>query len=585
MILSRGFFSLFGAVFLSSCILPEETGVQHEAGATLAQIQAHSNALRSAELEGSRLSFDFQHADHRGRAIRCRDMQLKVQVEYAVGGLNGVFQALPQQAVQVSCDDNTPFNLGIVVDNSGSQKEALEEIKRGAQRLADDVIAAGGQVSLTRVSTQASSLVELTPDRQLFADALSKTKVNKGWTALYDGIRLSSEGLGAQTVKESEKSSMTCRRGKRTAIAVFTDGSDNNSADEKHGEDSDGIHTTIEDLMKIEHLGSKVPVYTIGMGDKVDASILKTLAKETGGMYLGIDNHHVVGEAFDRISNSLQESVEVCADLPTHCGPLGVKVTYTYKKGQELITEQDTYETEVSCPAPAPKGRIVTVMMALSEPSLPEDFRRKLVAQSMDWVAEHHDKRVLLVLDDFHAHEHPHELQVLQGDLEAAGYTVDVYKESGFGLKAERLEPYDLVWFTNPGYPVDDLRSIKSLQAHLGQGGGVVISGDDISRLIGRGYPMAPLTGVEYRSNGVVSCGVRTNNGSKMGYALHGAELFHPVTLDLNTQGVVYRNDIDHTVALSPQTEVLMWGRVQVDQCEVNTPVVIAREFEDPQTR
>lgn len=551
----------------------------HEQGSSLRQIQAHSNALRSAELDGSRLSFDFQQSDRKGRAIPCRDMQLKVKVEFAFGGLNGAFHTLPNRFVRVSCDDNTPFNLGIVVDNSGSQKEALAEIKKGATLLAEDVISAGGQVSLTRVSTQASSLIGMTKDASVIADALSNTKVNRGWTALYDGIRLASEGLGEQVVQQSQKGSMTCRRSHRTAIAVFTDGADNNSADEKHGENSDGINTSIDDLIDTEHLGSKVPVYTIGMGDKVQADVLKKLADQTGGMFLSIDDHNVVTQAFENISSSLQESVEVCADLPTGCGPLGVRVTYTYKKGQEIVTEQESYETQVTCPAPAPKGRVATVLMALSDQSVPEGFRRQLVTQTMDWVADGRNKRVLLVLDDHHHNEHPGEIEVLKAELEAAGYVVTTLAEPRKGLGAGDLQSYELVWFTNPGYPVDDIRTVNTLRTHVGRGGGLVLSGDDMSRAAGRGFPMHRLTGVTYRSNGVVSCSARTNNGSKMGFSLQRSPVTHPVTAGLETQGIVYRNDIDHTQALAPETEVLMWGNVKNGNCEVNTPVVIARDL------
>lgn len=564
---------------MSSCLLPEENEVSHEQGTLVRQLQAHGNALRSAELDGSRLSFDFQHSDRSGRALSCRDMQLKVKVEYAQGGLDGVFHTLPDQFVEVSCDDDTPFNLGIVVDNSGSQLEALEAIKKGAHRLAQDVISAGGEVSLTRVSTQASSLVGLSDDADVFADALSKTHVNRGWTALYDGIRMASEGLGARAVEESVKGSKTCRRSRRTAIAVFTDGADNNSADEKNDKNSDGINTSIDDLIDTEHLGSKVPVYTIGMGDKVNVEVLNKLAKETGGMFLSIDDHHVVGQAFQRISDALQESVEVCADLPTNCGPLGVRVTYTYKKGQETVTEQESYETEVTCPAPPPKGRVVTVMMGLSDPSLPEAFRRQLVTQSMDWVAQSRDKRVLLVLDDHHHNEHRGEIEILKGDLESAGYHVNAIKERKKGLHHKDLAGYELVWFTNPGYPVDDLRSVAMLRAFVGAGGGVVISGDDMSRAAGNGFEMSPLTGLKYRANGVVSCGVRTNNGSKMGFSLQSSEVAHPITAGLDATDVVYRNDIDHSTALPGASEVLVWGRVKNGSCEVNTPVVIAREF------
>lgn len=579
MIGSRCFSGIFGTLLLTSCSLGDDTQVEHEGGSSVSHIQAHSHALRAAEHQGSRLSFDFRHSNRNGAALSCRELQLKVQVEYAKGGLDGVFYPVPDHMVRVSCDDKTPFNLGIVVDNSGSQIEAIEEIKRGAQGLAEDVISAGGQVSLTRVSTQASSLVGLTQDLQVFSEALSKTRVNRGWTALYDGIRLASEGLGEQALKEGDQGTTTCHRSRRTALAVFTDGADNNSADEKNVKNTDGIDTSIEDLIDTEHWGTKVPVFTIGMGDKVNQDVLTKLAKATGGMFMSIQDQRGVGQAFEQISESLRESVEVCAELPSCCGPLGVRVTYTYQKNGETVTEQESYETQVACKAPAPRGRVVTVMMALSDPSLPEHFRRTLVSQSMDWVAQAREKRVLLVLDDHHHGEHPREIELLRGDLESAGYRVDVLHEQGCGLKRRDLSAYQLLWFTNPGYPVDDLRSLEALRSFVGAGGGLVISGDDLTRAAGRGFKMSPLTGLQYRSNGVVSCGLTTNDGSNDGFALHRGEVQHPITQGLDASGVVYRNDIDHSSVVDSDAQVLLWGRVSNGDCQVATPVVVARDF------
>lgn len=567
---------------LASCVLPEDAEVTNESnvGMVMRKGQAHSNSFRAQGSDGGKLVLDFQHSDRRGRSMSCASMGLEVQVEYAQGGLNGVFRPISGAKVRVSCEPDSPFNLGIVVDNSGSQAEAVDEIRRGASSLAKAVIDAGGKVSLTRVSTQASTLVPLTSDRDAIDRALANTRVNRGWTALYDGIRVAYEGLGLETLQESKKSVFACRRARRTAVAVFTDGADNNSADEKNAKNSDGLATTIEDLAEVRHLGVKVPVFAIGMGDKVDHAVLEKLASTSGGRHLRIDDHFAVTSAFDRISDALRNSVEVCADLPVTCGKVGFRIVYRYRRNGQLVTEKESFVSEVDCPAPAPSGKVANVFMALSDPSLSPDFASNLIKNTANWVAAGRSKKVLVVLDDNHHFEAPNEVSLLESTLREAGYTVESITEPRYGLTSDQVKGFDTIWFTNPGYPIDDWHTLKLLRRHVGMGKGLIMSGDDLSRANAFGFDPARLTRVRYAGNGHRSCGLPTDNGSSPGYRLQEGNFSHPITQGLDFTSVEYRNDIDHSRALQPSTEVLAWGEVSDGvNCRVKVPVVTAHDF------
>lgn len=576
------FIGLSGSLLLSSCLLPEDAGITSTPRMVARQVQANSNRLNSSIQDGGKFVVEYQHSDVQGRSLPCEDMGLSVTVEYAPGGVTGSFVPLESTKVRVSCEKDEPLYLGIVVDNSGSQGEELSEIQAGAKNLARDVIRRGGKVSLTRVSTQAKNLVALTDNLESINQALEATQVKKGWTALYDGIRMASEALGKEVIAESSQNgNSSCRRGQRTAIAVFTDGADNNSADENNDKESDGFATNIEDLMGLSHLGVKVPVFGIGMGKDVNQQVLESLASASGGVHLAIENHHAVGEAFGRISDALRESVEVCADLPVTCGEVGVRVTYSYTLNGEQVTSQETYSTEVECPAPPPKGRVATILMALSDPSLSPDFARKLVKNTADWSATGREKRVLLVLDDNGIRESRGEVPFLQDALLASGYQVEAIKERKRGLVPADLKGYDLVWFTNPGYPMNDRRSFKTLRKHVAEGNALIFSGDDMAHATGNGFSLSRLTRMTYVDNGIYACRLRTDNGSRNGYALHVGDFSHAITDGLSFNDVVYRNDIDHTWPLFPTKEVLMWGKVQDGKgCSMQTPVVTARIFE-----
>ncbi len=139
--------------------------------------------------------------------------------------------------------------------------------------------------ALVRVSTEASVLQELTSTGSELDAAVESLFVANGWTALWDGIR-----LGAETLEDAFAEDAPGGGNAFPVVVAFTDGRDNNSADEQDTSYAgDGIDTSLEDLFELEAGGLRVPVYPIGTGD-ADEEELSELAEATGGAYFDLDD-------------------------------------------------------------------------------------------------------------------------------------------------------------------------------------------------------------------------------------------------------------------------------------------------------
>jgi hypothetical protein len=129
----------------------------------------------------------------------------------------------------MQCANGPAGDLALVVDNSGSEHGYTEELQEGASLMADAVLAAGGRVSVTRVSTDAETLAALTSDADTVDGAIGDLEVANGWTALYDGIRMGNEAIGAErmftdTVTSDPDVQSFCDREQPLGIVAFTDG-------------------------------------------------------------------------------------------------------------------------------------------------------------------------------------------------------------------------------------------------------------------------------------------------------------------------------------------------------------------------
>lgn len=261
--------------------------------------------------------------DSEGQALRVQSEDTEVSVWTRSEGGEWV------EASSVTLEHVTPplIDVVLVADNSGSEADYLQEIKDAAVDFAHPVLARvhDDRVGLVRVSTEASVLQPLTTSEEEFDAAADSMWVNRGWTALWDGVRMGAEVLAADAL-QYEDTGVCVDRAFRSVI-VFTDGADNNSADEHETSyEGDGIDTTLQDLFAVQVQGVTPPIHTVGVGFEVDQAALRALSEATGGRHKDIRNYHGLNGVLHGTAAQLEYNSPFCF-VPADCSHTELMVT------------------------------------------------------------------------------------------------------------------------------------------------------------------------------------------------------------------------------------------------------------------
>ncbi len=571
--------SLVGLALLAGCSKPPPEGV----ATTVQEVQTGTSP------EGEALiGMDVLVTDGDGHPLSCVDGAVTMTVEISRNGLDGPW-VLVDQSTQVStCVPSGNGDLALVVDNSGSQEGDLPVIQEGARRVVNRIVGDGGRMSLTRVSTNAEKKSELVSEGTALDGAIDELFINKGWTSLWDGVRMGNETLGAAQgdgidLVTQPNAAEFCTTARKQGIVLFTDGAENNSKNQHLMTDSypgDGIDTTLDDLLALRVGGSRTPVYAIGLGDNIDAPALSKLATSTGGRFLALDDIEDVDDMLDTVSQYFGSTHRVCTAVPSHlCGDLEVRVTHELHTETGVIRNESMHHLEVPCDTRA-KGRVATILLTMTATEQDPSARDQLMANAINWASPVDAPRVLFVLDDFNHGEFADDTQALYESLSTSGYDASYLQETGSGIKASDLAGYDVVWFSNPGYPIDDKDSFNALLEFSKNGGGVVLQGDDMTWSYGNAFPTTPLTHLRHVENGTSACGVGIDNLKGGRYRVTMNSETHPVIEGLEGASFLYGDDIDKSVALDG-TEVVAWATVEGKASCEKRPVITA--FTPPQ--
>lgn len=512
------------------------------------------------------LGVDLLVTDETNRGVPCGQGNVQVTFETSRNGIDGPWVVADTQSIKLACNDGRG-DLAMVVDNSGSVQRQLELLKQGVTAVADHLIESGGRMSLVRVSTDAKVLSPLTNSATDLGVAIDSMFVHKGWTALWDGVRTANETLGADAAwaaKDTQPNVASfCANARKHAIVVFTDGKENNSSQQKYWSTDypgDGLDTKLADLESLRVAGVTTPIYTIGLGKNVDTEALQSLAQATGGRYIAIDEVEQIPDVLAMMSEYFTTTHRICTELPSHqCGPLDVRVTYSYRvKGVETNAVKIEH-INVPCDVRA-AGRVATILLTLTESETEQSTVDTIVANTVNFVSPSDSPRVLFVRDDFHHGEYDSDTSGLHQRLVDAGYAADLLDEPADGLNYAALSDYDVVWFSNPGYPIDDEATVVALRQFSAVGGGVVLQGDDMSSSYGNAFSMSDLTRLVPIDNGVTYCNKAIDNGRGARYRVTLETTDHPVLRGIEGASFLYGDDIDTASPLDPTTTVLAWA-------------------------
>ena len=237
------------------------------------------------------------------------------------------------------------------------------------------------------------------------------------------------------------------------------------------------------------------------------------------------------------------------------------------------------------------QGRRATILMAIGDDQSligPNDFQQaqQLIRQTARWASPLTDKDatdVLYVLDDNNRGEHmPQDRQNVTDALDDAFDDVDEIVEPAGGLDNSDVAGYDLVWFANPGWPMDDVSTRDVLRNFSQDGGGVVLEGNDMGRHAAAVNGLQYFTGLNFINNGTTTCGVTTDNYSGNPYRVEISTEPHP-TIDglLGTQ-ISYDNDIDHVSRLLVGEQVHADARFSRGDCSYRGPAMTTRNGLNP---
>lgn len=222
------------------------------------------------------------------------------------------------------------MDVALVADNSGSEAGKLPEIQAALRAFAQRVLTRSplDRVGLVRVSPEATILQPLTESLAAVEAAIDELFIANGWTALWDGVRQANEVLAAGVVVQGSPDPLSlCVDRSFRAIVLFTDGRENNSADEHLTRyEGDGVDTKLGDLLLLDVAGSPTPIHVAGVGEEIDVTALEQLAAATNGTFVHLAHHGELHGALQSTASQLENTVPVCFRL-ARCDYSQVRIT------------------------------------------------------------------------------------------------------------------------------------------------------------------------------------------------------------------------------------------------------------------
>ena len=196
------------------------------------------------------------------------------------------------QKIQISSLDlvkDEPINIVLVLDVSGSMSGAgIAAAKTAASNFVSG-LGLADRVAIVTFDENVKNQIDFTTDHAAVRNKISTIEAIRGaGTCLYDAA--------FQAIQMAS----TLPSGRR-AVVLFTDGVDETAA-------GGGCSThTSEDVIDIASAGgTRTPIYSLGMGGRIDVNTLKRLAELTGGRYLNSPDATQLDTVFLRLSDQLR---------------------------------------------------------------------------------------------------------------------------------------------------------------------------------------------------------------------------------------------------------------------------------------
>ncbi len=267
---------------------------------------------------------------------------------------------------------------------------------------------------------------------------------------------------------------------------------------------------------------------------------------------------------------------------------------------QDILTQQEGEQVQsntgvqfpvhsgVTCeqePEAEVQGRNVTILMALTGAEEGADFPW-LIENAVRWVSPSDnpaESRIAVVSDDNTQGEFmPEDLNFLVEELRASGqrrtaFDVTVIEEPEDGINFDAIDEFDVVWFQNPGQPMDDPSSFDAITQFQQEGGGLILQGDDMAHSeFDADRSMQSLTHLEYLNNGDTVCGDQIAPGSGNFYSVSYTDEPLQVIDELRGRTFRYGSDIDNVRPTLTGEQILADASYASGNCSYQGPAISA---------
>ncbi len=181
-------------------------------------------------------------------------------------------------------ENNYLMRVALVLDNSTSLRNDLDQIKSAANDFVNHVVDSHNQIAVFKFSGTTELVQDFTSNKSLLHSAINSINVGEPTTDLYGAVI---------TGCESYTTEFNIHQIENGATVIFTDGTD-----------TQGSHT-LEDALNAT---TDKRVYTVGLGDEINPNILQQIAT-SGFFYIDETNELInvfnqIKEDIDRYSRS-----------------------------------------------------------------------------------------------------------------------------------------------------------------------------------------------------------------------------------------------------------------------------------------
>lgn len=256
-------------------------------------------------------------------------------------------ESRPISGLETTINPHQPIALLLVIDVSGSMAgEPLEDAQAAAVRLLDrlgpqdkaGLLAFADNVNLADPFPQLDPAREhdFTADKASLYDLVDNLTAG-GNTPLYDAAYKAVHLVARQPA------------GNR-AVLLLTDGRDEVAG----GPRGSGSAVADEDTPIREANRAKVPVFTVGLGQDIDAPWLKRLALETGGTYQQTPDSAQLTRLFQNVLDLLKQQYRLTytSGMPEDGADHGVLVSV--KVGEDIAFDEATWGPAPLAPTETP---------------------------------------------------------------------------------------------------------------------------------------------------------------------------------------------------------------------------------------